>query len=367
MYACLYTLHESDDRRSPLPHEGCAPSHRPRRSCHGPLSRKSQRPTLLPIPPPEGTSDQRKPKTSDQPLFGLWQDRDDLKDPASYLRKLRQPRAHPWAEAARSGGGSPENRNDLRYRRSTLGPRGNLRAARTIEPTTIVRSPSSPLWNFIQGARSKLEARQIRQSLRQLQFRILPLYESDRRRRGRDHRTTRARPWYPSGRRPDCRYCHRNRSCPLHGECQTLPAHPLPFARGFSSLAGSEDLADHFPTKCRASFSFSTQKNCSRSVSTASVWFTRMVQGLVYALESSTVTSISNFPNVGVKSLRHLACVSQRRTTDIEPKIILETIRLDHQRVSFPLPSRISVKGGLRSTGRGRPSVKICRYTVSRS
>jgi antitoxin (DNA-binding transcriptional repressor) of toxin-antitoxin stability system len=57
------------------------------------LYRGKAKATLVPIPPPAGTSDQRKPKTRDQPLFGMWHDRDDLKDPASYLRDLRQPRA----------------------------------------------------------------------------------------------------------------------------------------------------------------------------------------------------------------------------------------------------------------------------------
>jgi antitoxin (DNA-binding transcriptional repressor) of toxin-antitoxin stability system len=32
------------------------------------------------------------PKTKDQPLFGLWKDRQDIGDPASYLRRLRLPR-----------------------------------------------------------------------------------------------------------------------------------------------------------------------------------------------------------------------------------------------------------------------------------
>ena len=31
-------------------------------------------------------------KTKDQPLFGMWNDRDDLTDPAFYVRHLRQPR-----------------------------------------------------------------------------------------------------------------------------------------------------------------------------------------------------------------------------------------------------------------------------------
>ncbi|HXN45532.1 MAG TPA: hypothetical protein VN893_02765 [Bryobacteraceae bacterium] len=35
------------------------------------------------------------PKTKDQPLFGLWKDREDIGDPASYLRHLRLPRQAP--------------------------------------------------------------------------------------------------------------------------------------------------------------------------------------------------------------------------------------------------------------------------------
>jgi hypothetical protein len=31
-------------------------------------------------------------KTEDQPLFGLWKDREDMSDPASYVRDLRLPR-----------------------------------------------------------------------------------------------------------------------------------------------------------------------------------------------------------------------------------------------------------------------------------
>ncbi len=32
------------------------------------------------------------PKTADQPLFGLWRDREDMKDPSAYVRALREPR-----------------------------------------------------------------------------------------------------------------------------------------------------------------------------------------------------------------------------------------------------------------------------------
>ena len=32
------------------------------------------------------------PMTADQPIFGLWSDREDLTNPASWVRSLRQPR-----------------------------------------------------------------------------------------------------------------------------------------------------------------------------------------------------------------------------------------------------------------------------------
>jgi len=56
--------------------------------------------------------------------------------------------------------------------------RGSLRAARTIDAAADRALSIVSFMELIQGARSKLEARQIRQSLRQLQFRILPLSES---------------------------------------------------------------------------------------------------------------------------------------------------------------------------------------------
>src|SRR5271166_3098744 len=53
------------------------------------LYRGKERAKLTPIAPPLSG---RAPKTKDQPLFGLWKDREDLCDPASYLRRLRLPR-----------------------------------------------------------------------------------------------------------------------------------------------------------------------------------------------------------------------------------------------------------------------------------
>jgi len=56
--------------------------------------------------------------------------------------------------------------------------RGNLRAARMIDAATDRELSIVSLMELLQGARSKLEAREIQQSLRHLQFRILPLSEA---------------------------------------------------------------------------------------------------------------------------------------------------------------------------------------------
>ena len=56
--------------------------------------------------------------------------------------------------------------------------RGNLRAARIIDAAADRALSIVSLMELLQGARSKLEVRQVQQSLRQLQFRILPLSES---------------------------------------------------------------------------------------------------------------------------------------------------------------------------------------------
>jgi len=56
--------------------------------------------------------------------------------------------------------------------------RGNERAARAIDAATDRALAIVSLMELLQGARSRLEARQIRQSLRQLQFRVLPLSEA---------------------------------------------------------------------------------------------------------------------------------------------------------------------------------------------
>lgn len=50
------------------------------------LYRGKERAKITPIAPASGS---RAPKTRDLPLFGLWKDRQDIGDPASYLRRLR--------------------------------------------------------------------------------------------------------------------------------------------------------------------------------------------------------------------------------------------------------------------------------------
>lgn len=55
--------------------------------------------------------------------------------------------------------------------------RGNLRAARKIDGAKDRELSIVSLMELFQGVRSKLEARQMQQSLRRLQFRVLPLSE----------------------------------------------------------------------------------------------------------------------------------------------------------------------------------------------
>jgi antitoxin (DNA-binding transcriptional repressor) of toxin-antitoxin stability system len=56
------------------------------------LYRGKERAKLTPITPAPSRG---APKTKDQPLFGLWKNREDISDPASYLRHLRLPRKAP--------------------------------------------------------------------------------------------------------------------------------------------------------------------------------------------------------------------------------------------------------------------------------
>jgi len=56
------------------------------------LYRGKEKAMLMPVAPAPGGD---APKTADQPLFGLWKDREDLSDPAAYVRNLRLPRQAP--------------------------------------------------------------------------------------------------------------------------------------------------------------------------------------------------------------------------------------------------------------------------------
>ncbi len=56
------------------------------------LYRGKEKAVLMPVP---SAPDSGAPKTEDQSLFGLWKDRDDMNDPASYIRNLRLPRRVP--------------------------------------------------------------------------------------------------------------------------------------------------------------------------------------------------------------------------------------------------------------------------------
>jgi len=56
------------------------------------LYRGKEKARLVPIAAALRASDKDAPGTKDQPLFSLWKDRDDLADPAAYLRNLRRPR-----------------------------------------------------------------------------------------------------------------------------------------------------------------------------------------------------------------------------------------------------------------------------------
>ena len=74
------------------------------------LYRGKEKARLVPIAAALRAADADAPKTKDQPLFGLWKDRDDLADPAAYLRNLRHPR-RVLAETSiekRPGAGKPK-------------------------------------------------------------------------------------------------------------------------------------------------------------------------------------------------------------------------------------------------------------------
>jgi antitoxin (DNA-binding transcriptional repressor) of toxin-antitoxin stability system len=74
------------------------------------LYRGKARARLLPYSETEDDPNSAKPQTADQPLFGMWRDRDDLSHPELWVRSLRQPRASLGMKAkkVRRKGGRPE-------------------------------------------------------------------------------------------------------------------------------------------------------------------------------------------------------------------------------------------------------------------
>ena len=61
------------------------------------LYRGKEKAKLMPVAAASDASNKTAAKTKDQPFFGLWRDREDLTDPASYVRNLRQSR-HDFGE-----------------------------------------------------------------------------------------------------------------------------------------------------------------------------------------------------------------------------------------------------------------------------
>ena len=52
------------------------------------LYRGKEKAKLVPI----AAKKKPKMKVEDHPFFGMWADREDMKDPAAYVRKIREPR-----------------------------------------------------------------------------------------------------------------------------------------------------------------------------------------------------------------------------------------------------------------------------------
>jgi antitoxin (DNA-binding transcriptional repressor) of toxin-antitoxin stability system len=52
------------------------------------LYRGKEKAKLVPI----DAKKKPKMKVEDHPFFGMWADREDMKDPAAYVRKIREPR-----------------------------------------------------------------------------------------------------------------------------------------------------------------------------------------------------------------------------------------------------------------------------------
>jgi antitoxin (DNA-binding transcriptional repressor) of toxin-antitoxin stability system len=70
------------------------------------LYRGKEKARLTPIPLASTPDGKGSLKTKDQPLFGLWRDRDELADPVAHVRSLRQPRPVPTQGSIRKRRGT---------------------------------------------------------------------------------------------------------------------------------------------------------------------------------------------------------------------------------------------------------------------
>src|SRR5262245_56064107 len=56
------------------------------------LYRGKAKAKMTPITPVSEDQDKNVPKMQDLPAFGMWKDREDMADPAAWVRKIRRPR-----------------------------------------------------------------------------------------------------------------------------------------------------------------------------------------------------------------------------------------------------------------------------------
>jgi prevent-host-death family protein len=57
------------------------------------LYRGKEKATLMPINGAHPVGEPKQPfKSSDHPFFGMWKDREDMKDPVAWVRKIRRSR-----------------------------------------------------------------------------------------------------------------------------------------------------------------------------------------------------------------------------------------------------------------------------------
>lgn len=59
------------------------------------LYRGKEKAKLMPIEPESAESGKNLPRVEDSPFFGMWKDREDMADPAAWVRKIREARTFP--------------------------------------------------------------------------------------------------------------------------------------------------------------------------------------------------------------------------------------------------------------------------------